>query len=264
MIEVAEHSPGSPHSVIEFIYGTGHLNKLENQEPSNQKSVQFITVCVHAYRAGLEFDHCDMAGYAVDCLEKTLSTQLKEICVFPFHRAKEAFDPCKACGLWHGIRNADQIKKYGEDRDLPYRMLVDFVVAGREVILRDQFFQGYTKNDDFSAEFLKQVTRTQYQGRYQTEWMESAAVKPETLPNRLVKCAVCGLNVNLKGGEPAHYSPLLPEPLMSVYTKVCCSDCAADPKNQDVDGRISWSVFKQTEDNDYWDGDALVFGTSRD
>lgn len=82
-------------------------------------------------------------------------------------------------------------------------------------------------------------------------------VKPETQPNRPVKCAVCEVDLDLPGGDGAHYNPWSQGPLISMYTEVCCLTCAQDGYNQDDDGMISWSVFKWDEDAYDQDGAAM-------
>ncbi|ROV90718.1 hypothetical protein VSDG_08277 [Cytospora chrysosperma] len=242
VIEIDSHSPAEIALVMEFIYGAGMLDAIEN---SSNKS--FIVTCADIYLLGRDFDISSMAEYAMNHLGKYLNTKLKEICVLPAKRARQA--PVKHKFIQHlkfGIRRVDRAQKSGRGREL-YKMLVDFVVAGREVILRNEDFQSSISQEIVPPEFIKEVMLTQYRGRFQTEWMKNVAVKPETLPNRLVKCVVCGMDMDLLGGEGAHYSPWSEGLLMSMYTEVCCSRCAQDEYNQDDDGMISWSVFKGDE-----------------
>lgn len=242
VIEIDSHSAAEIALVMEFIYGAGMLDAIEN---SSNKS--FIVTCADIYLLGRDFDISSMAEYAMNHLGKYLNTKLKEICVLPAKRARQALVKHKFIQhLKFGIRRVDRAQKSGRGREL-YKMLVDFVVAGREVILRNEDFQSSISQEIVPPEFIKEVMLTQYRGRFQTEWMKNVAVKPETLPNRLVKCVVCGMDMDLLGGEGAHYSPWSEGLLMSMYTEVCCSRCAQDEYNQDDDGMISWSVFKGDE-----------------
>jgi hypothetical protein len=250
VIEIGSHSPAEMTLVMEFIYGAEMLDAIEY--PSNKS---FIVTCADIYFLGRDFDIPSIAEYAMNSLGKYLNTKLKEICVFPAQRARKAL--VKHNFIQHlkfGIRVVDRV--HGRGREL-YKMLVDFVVAGREVILRNEDFQSSISQEIVPPGFIKEVMLTQYRGKFQTEWMRNLAVKPETLPNRLVKCVVCRMDLDLLGGEGAHYSPWSQGLLMSMYTEVCCSRCAQDEYNQDDDGMISWSIFKWDEDAYGQDGAAM-------
>ncbi|KUI56467.1 hypothetical protein VP1G_03778 [Cytospora mali] len=133
-----------------------------------------------------------------------------------------------------GILAADRGRQHQKDHDLPYKMLVDFVVAGRDIILRDEPFQRIINHDDVPAGFIKEVMLKQYRDECQTAWMETLMVKPMALLNKPIRCILCrrGLNTD----EGAHYNPWSHDPPMFVYTQVCCSSCAHSEDYKDEDG----------------------------
>lgn len=167
VIEIASHFSADMALVMEFIYGAGMIDKVES--PSE---LFFISDCIEIYGLGRDFEISCMAEYAVNYLGKYLNTKLKEICVFPTQREREAL-------LKHGflqflnsdIWMADRVRKSGEGRELPYKMLVDFVVAGRGVILRNEDIQPCISQDVLPPDFTEEAMLTQCLG-YQTEWMQ--------------------------------------------------------------------------------------------
>lgn len=138
---------------------------------------------------------------------------------------------------------------------MPYKMFVDFVAAGREVVLRDQNFQRAITDDVVPADFIKEVMLTQYQESYQTDRMESLMVSPTSICHQKVKSAVCGTEVPV-GHARAHYNPWTGEPGSSMFTRVCCDRCVEKDHNRGEDEEFSWRVFEChkdefEEDDDY-------------
>lgn len=199
-----------------------------------------MTSCSELYSLGRDFEIRDMERYAMLCLQSYLSTKLKEICELPSSPAdgpvqgREKFIQ----QLGDGINSAVCLHQSGDRLDKPYKALVDFVVAGSEVLLRDKGLQWDISEDVIPATFVRDVVLTQYRG-YQTAWMRKLLARPDP-PQRRVKCAGCG--EMLKRGETAVFNP---GSLTRIYTQMCCGNCAEDEENLDEDGTISWSMFKQ-------------------
>ncbi|KAK7746039.1 hypothetical protein SLS53_002762 [Cytospora paraplurivora] len=237
VIEVHSHSLSQMEFVLEFIYGAGKIEEFEH--PSIKKS--FMTSCSELYSLGRDFKVHNMERYAILCLQGYLSTKLKEICELPSSPADDGSVQGRdrfIRQLEDGINTAVCLRQSGDDLEEPYKVLVDFVVAGSEVLLLDKGLQWDISEDVIPATFVRDVLLAQYRG-YQTKWMRKLLARPD-LPPRRVKCHACGEIP--KRGERAVFNP---GSLRRIYTQICCGNCAEDEDKLDKDGLISWGVFKQ-------------------
>ncbi|KUI72191.1 hypothetical protein VM1G_07822 [Cytospora mali] len=202
--------------VLKFIYGAGTI--------------------------GPRLSHFQHEKDSTDHLGNYLSTKLMVICVVPIQRAKRSFHQNRVIQeLKNGILAADRSWQLQQDHDLPYKMLVDFVVAGREIILRDETLQRNISHDNVPPGFIMEVMLTQYRDKCQTASMEDLMGKPMKLLNKPRLCTLC--RSDLDTDEGAHYNPWPHDPLKFVYTQVCCFSCAHSADYRDEDGMFSWSIF---------------------
>lgn len=205
--------------------------------------------CVDVCRLAQNFDVAGMKEYAADQLGEHLNTKLKRICVIAYSRAKNALGQGNFIKRLQGGITATYREKGAEGGcEVPYKMLIDFVAAGREAILSDITFQRAIGDDLVPADFIKEVMLTQYLEKYQTDWMGSLVVAPPAFRyQHLVKCAVCGMRGDLNNRR-AHYNPWMRDSGSSMITRVCCNHFSADDHNRGEDGKFSWRVFECHKD----------------
>lgn len=118
--------------IIKFIYGGGSVKILEY--PSKDQPI--IQDYILLYNLGHDFEIPDMVTYTTKHYGMYLSQKLRDICLYPVPKAMEAV------ALWPftddleaGIIQVYKTELGEEDPNHPRHMLIDFVLAGRDVLL---------------------------------------------------------------------------------------------------------------------------------
>ncbi|KAL1869160.1 hypothetical protein Daus18300_005697 [Diaporthe australafricana] len=240
VITVESHCVESVNLVLEFIYGASKVELIEY--PSNNQPL--IQDCMRLYNLGHEFKIPELTKYATDNLGFYLSRRLREFCIYPLSEAKKAVCRNKFIeDLEAGIIKADKSRQAGGDRELPFLMLVDFAVAGRDVLLRDAGLRWDIDQDVVPSSFIKEVMLTLFGPRYRTAWMKSLMVKPEKEARKRRKCAGCDEGIAKE--ETAAYNPFSGYEFAQRYAQVCCEECAQGMKQG---SGVSWEVFDDTKE----------------
>lgn len=145
-----------------------------------------------------------------------------------------------------GLEAADWVRSQGADeleRVRPYQMLVDFFIAGKEVLLREPEMALFLE-DDLVPSFAKSVLLTERRsGHCQSKWMRCVVAKPPNhIPGKKGLCWDCGRGVKSvkETGGVAFVNPRSKE---VGYSQVCCVRCASKESNIDEDGLVKWEVF---------------------
>lgn len=240
VITVETHSAKSINLVLEFIYGAYKVKQIEY--PSvNQPLIQD---CLELYTLGHDFKILELAKYAADHLGFYLSRKLKEICIYPLSKAKEALGRNRFIeDLEAGIIIADESRKASRNRELPFLMLIDFAVAGKDVLFCDAGLLWDIDQDILPSTFLKEFFLTWCGPKYHTAWMKKLVVKPEKETRKRRKCAGCDEGIAKE--ETAAINPFSGLEFEQRYAQVCCEDCAQEMKQ----GKgISWKVFDDTKE----------------
>lgn len=239
---VEAHSAKSVDLVLEYIYGASKIEDIEYPE----LGFPMIQNCVLLYGLGHDFEIMSLSKYAVCHLGAYLSRKLKEICVYPLTNAT------KAAGrngfiedLEAGIIKADEARRAHEERKLPLRMLTDFVVVARDVLLREARFRLSIDEDILPGTFVKEVLLAQFGLTYQTTWMKNLMKEPQKQSLKRRKCAGCGEGV--AKDDLVVFNPWSGTKFSQRYTQVCCQECAQGMDKGNGKG-VCWDVFDDTEE----------------
>ena len=249
MVEIDSHDIRSVRLVVELIYGTGSVEMME--DPSEEQPT--IQDCILLYSLGHDFGIADMATYATRHLGMYLSRKLRDICTYPVvPGAIEAVAPrAFVDDLEAGVTAVYKAAPPGgaanqDDPNHPRRMLIDFVVAARDVLLRDARLRLDVDQDMLPAAFLKDVLLAQFGRACQTPWMKRLMARPTEKKQQQKKtrhCAGCGGGI--AKGETAVFNPWSAPSLAQRYAQVCCEECAEGM--DDKGAGVEWGVFDETK-----------------
>lgn len=148
-----------------------------------------------------------------------------------------------------GVEAADGICQNGgrDDRMRPLQMLIDFFVAGKDILLREPEMELFLDGDVVPS-FAKMVLLTEKKGGWRSKWMKGLVAKPPAHPTgKKGLCWECngGLR-NLK--ETGGVGVVNPKSREVTYTQVQCAHCAAKEKNVGNNGLVRWDVFDPKKD----------------
>lgn len=242
------HDVKSIRLVVEFIYGARSVEIMEY--PSKDQPV--IQDCVLLYNLGYNFEIPDMVAYATKHLGMYLSQKLKDICLYPVQKAMEAVAPRAFIDdLEAGIAQAYKTEPIAEDPNHPRHMLIDFFLAGRDVLFRDADLRFRITQSMLPATFVNEILLAQYGPGYKTPWMKKLMVRPEKMnrkPEETKKkrsCAGCGEGITKD--ETMVFNPWSGPNFSQRYTQVCCEDCAQEMDKGKGRG-VSWGVFNDAKE----------------
>lgn len=239
---VETHPAKSVDLVLEFIYGASKIEDIEYPAADHP----MIQNCILLYSLGHDFEIMSLAKYAVCHLGAYLSRKLKQICIYPLANAtKAAGQNGFLTDLEAGITQADEISRGQEERKLPLKMLTDFVVVGRDVLLREAGFRFSISEDVLPSTFIKDLLLAQFDTTYKTTWMKNLMKKPQKQALKRRKCAGCGEGV--AKDEQVVFNPWSGTILSQRYSQVCCEECAQGMEKGSGKG-VSWEVFDDNEE----------------
>lgn len=236
------HDAKSVRLVVEFIYGDWMVEIMEY--PSEKQPI--IQDCILLYNLGHDFDIPKMIAYATKHLGMYLSRKLKDFCIYPVPKAMVAVAPREFMDdLEVGIKDAENARKND-----PRSMLIDFVVVGGDIILRDAGFRFSIDQDFLPPAFVKDVLLAKFGNKYQTQWMTNLMVRPEELMKSEKKrkrgdCAGCGEAITME--QTAVFNPWSQQRLARRYTQVCCEDCAGQMDKGNGAG-VQWEIFSDVKE----------------
>lgn len=262
-------------TVLNFIYSGGRLSTATppSSKPKLTKhpELDFTPLPGHsillpyllAFQMGHEFGVHGLADYATTALGNHLSPILAQISdqrnsePFPnrngLTRIRRILGRNDFVGAFlSAVEAADEIKQTGDaasssggstkknSRLRPYAMMVDFFIAGKEVLLREPQVQIFLK-EEIVPSFARAVLMTEAAG-YRSAWMhELMAAPPEKMPGKKGMCFGCGESLRTGGTAAVN-----PKSKRVVYSQACCHECADKEENVEVHGRVSltkWAVF---------------------
>lgn len=194
-----------------------------------------------------------MADFATRELGNYLSSALKMLCdqrlsQFALGNGRTEMQDRLRCSHFvanflAGVEAADRIRQGGRDeRVRPFQMLVDFFIAGKEVLLREPELELFLDGDVVPA-FAKSVLLTERAGGAKTKWMRALVARPPLArKGRAGLCWECdgGLKNLKETGGTAFVNPKSRE---VTYSQACCVRCADKEKNIGEDGLVKWGVF---------------------
>lgn len=241
---MTSHDVKSVRLVVEFIYGDWMVQILEH--PSEDQPI--IQNCILLYNLGHDFDIPKMVTYASKHLGMYLSKKLKEICLYPISKALEAATPKEFMeDLETGINMAEKARPGASEavkRNHPRKMLIDFIVVGRDVLLRDAGFRVRIELNFLPALFVRDVLLAQNSREYQSQWMANLRVRPDKLMKPVQKkrghCAGCGESVGKD--QTVVFNPWSYRGLAQRYTQFCCEECSKGMDKGDGAG-VVWGTF---------------------
>lgn len=240
MIET--HPAKSVDLVLEFIYGAAKIEDIEYPAPDHP----IIQNCILLYNLGHDFEIFNLSKYAICHLGTYLSRKLKEICIYPLANATKAAGRAVFIeDLEAGIVTADEARLAHEERKLPLRMLTDFVVVARDVLLREPHFRLSIDQDVLPSTFVKDVLLAQFNTTYDTHWMKNLMKQPQKQTLKRRKCAGCGEGV--VKDEQVVFNPWSGTKFSQRYSQVCCQECAQGMDKDNGKG-VSWEVFDEDEE----------------
>lgn len=240
MIET--HPAKSVDLVLEFIYGASKIEEVEYPDPG----FPMVQNCILLYSLGHDFEIFNLSKYAIYHLGNYLSRKLKEICIYPLANAtKAAGRNGFIADLEAGITKADEAHLAHEERKLPLRMLTDFVVVSRDVLLREARFRLTIDQDVLPSTFIKDLLLAQFDTTYKTMWMKNLMKKPQKQALKRQKCAGCGEGV--AKDEQVVFNPWSSTKFSQRYSQVCCEECAQGMDKGNGKG-VSWEVFDDNEE----------------
>lgn len=193
-----------------------------------------------------------LAEFASDAIGKNLSTVLHLICD---PRLTEQRHPNGRTELQDrlrktdfirtfldGLEAADWIRGQGADEDervRPWQMLVDFFIAGEEVLLQEPEIALFLEADvvpSFAKSYLLTKRRD---GHCRSKWMRALVTRPPKVKNAK-KGRCCDCNKDIRKAEDI--GRLNPRSMRVCHDELCCVECAEKESNCGVDG-FKWEAF---------------------
>lgn len=186
----------------------------------------------------------NLSKYAVSHLGNHLSRKLKEICIYPLCKAIEAATRNRFIeDLEAGIIKAEEASRDDEEQKVPLKMLTEFVVVARDVLLREPRFRFSISEDVLPGTFIKEVLLAQFGIGYKTTWMKTLTQQPRKQTLKRRKCSGCGEGVTKD--EVVVFNPWSETQFAQSYSQVCCEECA---KKMGKGKGVSWEIFDDSED----------------
>lgn len=248
VLAMDSHDLKSVDLVVEFIYGEAMVEILEYP----YKGLPSIQNCILLYNLGHDFDIPKLVAYATDHLGMYLSKKLQDICLYPVPMAMQAvalrafIDDLEA-----GITQVYKTEPIDEKPNNPRDMLIDFVVAGRDVLFRDADWRCRISQDMLPAAFLKDVLLAEYGTRYKTPWMKKLRARPEKLNNKpedMKKKRSCdGCGEGITKDQTMVFNPWSGPSFAQRYAQVCCEDCAQEMDKGNGKG-VEWGIFADSKE----------------
>lgn len=149
-----------------------------------------------------------------------------------------------ASAICHRGAHGERVR---EDRIRPFQMLVDFFIAGKEVLLAEPEMELFLDGHVVPA-FAPTVLITERRGGARSKWMKGLIARPPAKPvGRSGLCWDCGSGlkdmkatggvgvVNFKSREVT-------------YRQACCAFCSKKEKNLGEFGLFKWDVFDPKKD----------------
>lgn len=134
-----------------------------------------------------------------------------------------------------------------EDRVRPFQMLVDFFIAGKEVLLAEPEMELFLDSDVVPA-FARTVLITERRGGARSKWMKGLVARPPAKPvGRSGLCCDCTGGLKDKKGTGG-MGVVNPRSMLVTYTQACCAFCSSKEKNLGEHGLIKWDVFDPKKD----------------
>lgn len=215
-----------------------------------------ITANLRLYDLGHDFRVKGLPEYASDAIGVSLSGVLKKICDPRLsedrqgHACTELQDYLRASDFvptfLRALQAADSIRQKGADeneRVRPWEMLIDFFVAGMEVLLYEPGVEEFIEADSVPSFAKSYLLTKRSPGRCKSKWMRDLVPEPPKDTNRKEgKCSDC--NKDLQGGDVGMVNP---KSWRVWYSEVCCVECGRSGTN----GRVhAWmrEVFDDKED----------------
>jgi hypothetical protein len=252
VLTITTHDVKSVCLVCEFIYGDKKVEALEH--PFEDEPAPIIQDCILLFNLGHDFAITQMVKYALKHLGMYLSKKLKEICLYPVSKAVAPQPNDFIDDLEKGIVMAEKARPgatEGFRKDHPRNMLLDFLVAGRDVLLRDAGFRFRIDDDDgeIPGAFIKDLLLAQFCRSYRTAWMAELMVRPERVrkpvPKKRGNCAGCGEGVSKD--QTVVFNPWAYQHLAMRYIQFCCEKCAEGMDSGDGAG-VRWDTFQDVKE----------------
>ncbi|KAJ4388052.1 hypothetical protein N0V93_008657 [Gnomoniopsis smithogilvyi] len=226
-----------------------------------QPTESLIKASIRLFNLGHDFRVKNLAEFASARIGESLSLALKMICdqrltnqQHPNGRT-ELQDRLRKTGFMRtfleGLEAADWVRSQGDEemeRIRPWQMLIDFFIAGKEVLLAEPEMDLFL-DADLVPSFAKSVLQTERRnGHSHSRWMRTLVAKPpEDMSKRQGPCWVCGIRVNniKKTGGIALVNPksMLEPKSKQTDLQFCCVQCAEKESNIGEDGLVKWEVF---------------------
>lgn len=197
-----------------------------------------------------------MADYATNELGNYLSLALKMISDQRLSRANAALPAGRTeiqdrlrknnfvSMFLLGVEAADAIHRAPgrEDRVRPFQMLIDFFIAGKEVLLPEPEMELFLDSDVVPA-FARAVLLTERKGGARSRWMKDLMARPPAVAKgRSGLCYTCGRGLkNLS--ETGGLGLVNPKSKTVTYGQVCCVACSRKERNMGEHGLVKWEVF---------------------
>lgn len=233
-------------------------------DPKLSHQTSFTSSCVRLFDLGHDFAVTGMADFATNEMGNYLSLALRMIGDQRLTRPKQ--DPAGRSEIQDrlrennfvsayllGVEAADAIRRPRgrEDRVRPFQMLVDFFVAGKEVMLNEPEMEVFL-DDDVVPSFARSVLLTERKGGARSKWLKGLVARPaadkNVLPGGLrlrsssVSCCDCGRAIRESTGSSGP-GVINPRSKVVSYTQACCAACSDRERNLDEHGLLKWEVF---------------------
>lgn len=148
------------------------------------------------------------------------------------------------------VERADLVRRAGRtdmERLRPYQMLVDFFLAGENVLLAEPEFELWLESDVVPS-FAKVVLLTRKRGGYRTKWMQGLVAKAPTRgrPGLCVDCQAGLKNIKECGG----LAWVNPKSRSGLHTQGVCKRCVEKERNLGEDGLPRWDIFNPRKEED--------------
>lgn len=217
--------------------------------------ISFTSFCVRLFELGCDFSVLGMADFATDEMGNYLSLALQMINdqrlsrrkVLPSGRTviQDRLRENNFMSLFLlGVEAADAIRLHAghENRIRPFQMLVDFFIAGKEILLAEPEMELFL-DDDVVPAFARAVLLTERRGGARSKWMKNLVARPPAVvKGRSGLCCACGRglkNISETGGPGL----VNPRSRIVTYAQVCCASCSDKEKNVGEHGLVKWEVF---------------------
>lgn len=211
-----------------------------------------IKANIRLFNLGHDFRVAGLPDFASDAIGENLSTILRMICDPRLTEQRHANGRTELQDrlrktdfirtFMDGLEAADWIRGQGADeneRVRPWQMLVDFFIAGKEVLLQEPEIALFLEAD-LVPSFAKSVLLTERRdGQSKSKWMRGLVAKPpKEISAKEGNCWDCHTSLKKPGG----IAFVNPRSKKVSYSQACCPKCAQKESNRGVDG-FRWEMF---------------------